>query len=113
MLLDPDLFADRRAEATEAAEVVERIRTDELIHVTSLRLYLGELRSLELKGEDGSKIAGAEVVDRMWDILVHWATVEQPRLAAEQQRKILTQRIEQHPESSRVLARFNELEEAA
>jgi hypothetical protein len=41
----PDLFVGRRAEAEEAAEIVERIRLDEEIHVTSLRLYLGELRT--------------------------------------------------------------------
>jgi len=37
-LRTPDLFADRRAGAEEAAEIVERIRADEEIHVESLRL---------------------------------------------------------------------------
>jgi len=113
LLLDEDLFRDRRPQATEAAEVVERIRTDERIHVSSLRLYMGELRSLTLRGSDGSEIPGAEVVDRLWEILVHWATVEQPPLAAAQQKELLTKRIAAHPESERVLCRFHELEEAA
>lgn len=113
LLRDPELFRDRRAQAEEAAEVVERIRTDERIHVDSLRLYLGELRSLTLRGSDGNAISGVEVVDRSWDVLVHWATVEQPPLVAAQQKELLCKRIAQHPESERVLARFHELEEAA
>jgi hypothetical protein len=34
----PDLFAGRRPAAEQAAEIIERIRTDEEIHVRSLRL---------------------------------------------------------------------------
>ena len=81
----PTLFASRRAEADEAAVLVDRIRTDEQIHVESLRLYLGELRALTLRKEDGGTMPGAELVDRYWDGLVRWATIEQPRLAAEVQ----------------------------
>ena len=41
LLRDPELFVSRRAEAEHAAEIVGRIRADEEIHVSSLRLYLG------------------------------------------------------------------------
>ena len=75
LLRDPDLFQERRTGAAEAADVVDRIRTDERIHVTSLRLYLGELRALDLRTEDGT-VSGAEVVDTLWRRIVHWATVE-------------------------------------
>lgn len=113
LLRDPDLFVDRREEAIEAAVVVDRIRTDERIHVTSLRLYLGELRALTLKTEDGGTVSGAEVVDTLWQRIVRWATVEQPPLAAEQQRELLTSRIREHGEADRVLVEFERLGEAA
>jgi hypothetical protein len=109
ILRTPDLFPGRRAEAEEAAEIVERIRRDEEIHVTSLRLYLGELRELELRTVDGGTVSGAEVIDRFWSGLVHWATVEQPRIAAETQYAELRPLILAHPEGTRILAEFDRL----
>jgi hypothetical protein len=106
ILRSPDLFVDRRAEAELAAEIVERIRTDELIHVTSLCLYLGELCSVTFRTVDGSTIPGSELVDRFWDGLVRWATVEQPALVAARQRAEIEARIRQHPDADRVLAEF-------
>lgn len=115
-LRTPDLFTDRRPAAEEAAEIVERIRTDEEIHVRSLRLYLGELRSVTLRTVDGGTIAGAELIDRFWDGLVHWATVEQPRLAAAGQYQAIKPQILAHPDGARILAEFDrrsELDAAA
>jgi hypothetical protein len=109
LLRDPDLFRARRAEALEAAEIVDRIRRDETIHVASLRLYLGELRSVRFRSGDGGSLPGAAVVDPIWATLVRWATLEQPRLIAEQQRKVLTERILRHPEGERILPHFEAL----
>ena len=112
LLRDPELFVERRAQAEEAADIVGRIRTDEEIHVRSLRLYLGELRSLTFKTRDGSQKPGREIIDPFWNRVVHWATVEQPKLQAEQQRKVLSERILAHAEGEQILARFNALEHA-
>jgi hypothetical protein len=109
----PDLFADRRAQAEEAAEIIERIRTDEEIHVESLRLYLGELRHSTLKTVDSGTISGAVLIDRFWRGLIQWATVEQPKLAAEQQYGLIKERILRHPNGARILARFDDLSDAA
>jgi hypothetical protein len=109
ILRTPDLFADRRAEAEEAAQIVERIRTDEEIHVRSLRLYLGELRTLDLRRADAGTVPGGQVIDRFWRGLVHWATVAQPRLAAEAQYRDLEPQILAHAEGARILAEFNRL----
>ncbi len=81
ILRSPDVFVDRRDEAELAAEIIERIRTDELIHVRSLCVYLGELRSVTFRTDDGGTVSGSELIDRFWDGMVHWATVEQPALA--------------------------------
>jgi len=113
LLRDPELFTARRAEAERAADIVDRIRIDEEIHVSSLRLYLGEVRSLDLRTLDGGKISGAEIVDDFWKEICHWATVEQPPLAAEQQRTLCRERIARHPQAERVQRAFDALEESS
>jgi len=110
LLRDPELFPERRAEAEHAAEIVERIRTDEEIHVHSLRLYLGELRQATFRTANGRR-SGREIVDTLWEGIAKWATIEQPPLAAAQQRQVLLARIAAHPEAERVKRRFLELEE--
>ncbi len=90
---------------------MQRIRLDESLHVASLRLYLGELRSLHFRTRDGARLSGAEVVDPLWEGIVHWATVEQPKLLAEQQRTLLTRRILAHRDGQRLLSEFDAREE--
>ena len=106
VLRTPDLFADRRADAEEAAEIIGRIRTDEEIHVSSLRLYLGELASVTFKTVDGGTVPGRELIDRFWGGLVHWATVEQPPLASQMQRELIESRIMAAPNGAQILAEF-------
>lgn len=106
ILRTPDLFTDRRANAEVAAEIVERIRTDEEIHVMSLRLYLGELSTVRFRTEEGGEIDGSTLIDRFWGGLVGWATVDQPREMAAQQRALLEGRILAHPDGPEVLAEF-------
>ena len=107
ILRTPDLFADCRDAAEEAAELVERIRTDEEIHVRSLRLYLGELCASTLRGVNGDELPGSTLIEPFWQGLVRWATVEQPRLAAEAQYEVLKAQILTHPEGERILAAFD------
>ena len=82
------------------------------MHVSSLRLYLGEIRELVFKAESGGTVSGREMVDTMWQGIVHWATVEQPLLVAAQQRELYIERISVHRENERVLKEFHALEEA-
>ena len=105
----PDLFPSRRPQAEEAAEIIERIRTDERIHVQSLRLYLGELRSLTVRTADGGTMPGAELVDPFWQGLLRWATVEQPRIAAESVHAEMRKRILEAPNGASILAEFDAL----
>jgi hypothetical protein len=107
LLRTTDLFVDRRADAEEAAEIIGRIRADEEIHVRSLRIYLGELAHVQFRTIAGGSMPGAEVIGRFWDGLVHWATVDQPRLAAAQQRQLIEARIARHPDAAAVQAAFD------
>ncbi len=104
VLRSPDVFIDRREEAELAAEIIERIRTDEEIHVRSLCVYLGELCSVTFRTADGGTVSGRELIDRFWDGMVRWATVEQPALAAPQIRADLDAYVSTHPEADRVRA---------
>ena len=113
MLRDRDLFSERREEAEHAAEILDRIRADEQIHVDSLRLYLGELRSVHFKTLDGGTILGTQLVDPLWEEIVRWAVVEQPLLLKEQREKMMSERILSQPGGERILAKFNDLGEAA
>ena len=103
------LFTDRRAEAEEAAQIVERIRTDEAIHVESLRLYLGELREATCRTADGGTISGAALIDPFWAGLVRWATVDQPRIAAENTYQALKDQILEDDNGARILDEFDAL----
>jgi hypothetical protein len=109
LLRDGELWPGRQKEARRAADLVGLIRQDEAIHVDSLRLYLGELRSVTLRTVDGGTIPGAEIVDRIWGVIVQWSTQELPKLSREQQRPVLEGRIRAHPEGERILAEFNAL----
>jgi hypothetical protein len=107
VLRTESLFADKRADAEEAAEIVGRIRTDEEIHVRSLCLYLGEMQSVMFKTVDGGTIAGRTLIELFWSGLVRWATEDQPRLMADKQRAEIVERILAHPDGERVLADFD------
>lgn len=109
LLRDADLFRERRREAEDAAVIVERIRQDEKLHVDSLRLYLGELRDLTFRTLDGGTTRGDRLIDPFWTGLVHWATVEQPRLNAERTHDMLAGRILAHPDGERILREFDAL----
>jgi hypothetical protein len=106
ILRTPDLFVDRRPQAMEAADIIGRIRDDEDIHVRSLVLYLGELESVTFRTVDNDTVSGRELIDRFWDGLVQWATVDQPVLVAAQQRDLIRARVMAHPDGAAIWAEF-------
>ena len=74
-----------------------------------MRLYLGELRSLTLKREDGGTMPGHEIVDPFWKNLVAWSVGEQPRLVATQTHASIVSMIDEHQDAPSVRQRFDEL----
>ncbi len=90
---DPDLFAGRRVEADLAAELVERIRTDEAIHVAYLRVLISELRSYTWRTVDGGTQRGAEILDAVWERMVEWHGRTQRDVAADRSRAELEARV--------------------
>jgi hypothetical protein len=78
---DPELFTDRREAAELAATMVERIRTDEAIHVAYLQTVISELRAFTFKTVDGGRARGAEILDPLWARMVEWHGLTERDLA--------------------------------
>lgn len=110
-LLAHDFFEDRRREADEAIEVVERIRADEVIHVQSLRLYLGELLELTFATDSGP-VPARSILEPYWQELLGWATVDQPQLDAERQLSVLRAHCSAAPDPDALWARLCVLDDA-
>ncbi|HEY5288514.1 MAG TPA: hypothetical protein VIJ59_00645 [Caulobacteraceae bacterium] len=109
---DPALFAERRKGADLAAELVERIRTDEAIHVAYLRVLISEMRDFTWKTVDGGTARGAEILDPVWERMVEWHGRTQRDLAAERSRAQLETRLiaERGPSAAgRLLERLDAL----
>lgn len=84
---DPDLFKDRREAAELAATMVERIRTDEAVHVGYLQVLISEMRSWQWRSVDGKVIPGAEIIDPVWANMVEWHGKVERDLAAARTRE--------------------------
>ena len=109
LLRDPDLFADRRAEADQAADVVARIRTDERVHVDYLCTFFGELRCASIRCRDGGERPGHEVFDPAWARQVHLSTQVAARQQRNEMREVLRKRILAHSAGAEVLEELEAL----
>ena len=71
-----EVFKDKREEAKHAVMMVNRIRTDENIHVAWLKVAISEFRNFTIKKTDGTQVKGATLLDPIWKNMVHWHAVE-------------------------------------
>jgi hypothetical protein len=110
VMRDPANFADRRAAADHAADLVERIRTDEAIHVAYLATVISELRSFTIKCEDGSTVSGASIIDPVWNQMIEWHAVTQADFGRAQSRDAILGRLNAKPNGPALAARFDSLE---
>ena len=76
VIASAETFIDKPKEADHAVELINRIRLDESVHVAWLRAAISEFRSFTIKAVDGSEISGAEILDPVWEKMVHWHAVE-------------------------------------
>jgi hypothetical protein len=110
IMRDPANFADRRPAANHAAEVVERIRTDEAIHVAYLATVVSELRSFTIRTSDGKTVPGASLVDPVWNQMIEWHSVTNANFAREQSRENIVNRLKSKPNGPALAATFDSLE---
>lgn len=111
IMRDPDAFPDRREAAAHAAEMVERIRADEAIHVGYLQTTISEMRSFTFKGVDGSRVKGSDLIDPIWEGMVHWHAVTQADLGREQVREAIRTGLERAPNGTQIFAGFDALDD--
>ncbi len=113
VMRDPDNFADRRMNAEQAARMVERIRTDEAIHVAYLQTAISEMRSFRFKTVDGGTIEGAKMIDPIWEGMVHWHAVTQADFSRAQTHETVSKLLLALPNGAALLAQFEALDDLA
>jgi len=106
----PELFAGRREEASHAAELVERIRRDEAIHVAYLQTVVSELRSFTFRAENGERLPGKAFIDPIWNGMVNWHSVTTLEHGRAQAREAIAARLLALPDGAARLAAFDALE---
>ena len=112
ILGDEELFSDRRAQAREAVELVERIRTDEAIHTTSLQVALTEMRHLTFKTIDGGTISGSDLLDPAWAIITKWHGETLQDLNRDQTRARIHGQLMELPDGESLVAKFDSLDQS-
>ncbi|MBL6689786.1 MAG: hypothetical protein ISP91_05290 [Pseudomonadales bacterium] len=76
VIASEETFIDKQRESAHAVELINRIRMDESVHVAWLRAAISEFRSFTIKTVSGSEVAGSEILDPIWEKMVHWHAVE-------------------------------------
>jgi|SRR5579871_139447 len=110
VMRDPANFRDRRKDAEHAAELVERIRTDEAIHVAYLTTALSELRSFTIRTADGGTMPGTALIDPVWEAMIAWHTITNAEFARNQSRDGILARLRKKPNGAVLAAQFDGLE---
>jgi hypothetical protein len=110
VMRDPGNFRDRRAIADHAADLVNRIRTDEAIHVGYLQTAISELRSLTIKTVDGSQVPGHSLIDPIWEQMIEWHAITNADFSRVQSRDNVVSRLRKHPQGEALVAQFDALE---
>lgn len=113
IMRDPDAFPERREQAAHAADMIERIRTDEAIHVGYLQTAVSEMRSFTFKSLDGGTVPGKDLIDPVWESMVHWHSVTQAELSREQSREAIRAVLGTAPDGLRLFAEFDALDDIA
>jgi hypothetical protein len=110
IMRDPANFKDRRAAANHAADLVERIRTDEAIHVAYLATVISELRTLTIKTLDGKTVPGEQIIDPVWNQMIEWHAVTNAEFGRNQSRDAILGRLKNKPNGPALAATFDSLE---
>jgi hypothetical protein len=113
VMRSPENFRDRRPQAEHAADLVNRIRTDEAIHVAYLQTLVSELRDFTFKGEGGQRIKGSILIDPLWEGMVEWHAVTNAEFGRNQTREAILALIGKHPKAAAIKDQFLALERKA
>lgn len=104
-----EVFTDRRDEAANALQLIDRIRQDESVHVAWLRAAISEFRSSTIKTLSGGRVPGAEILDPVWERMVHWHAVGMHEATREANRQEMKEKILAVPNGESIHNKFEAL----
>ncbi len=110
---NPIVFKDNRDGAKLAADLINRIRLDENIHVASLRVMLSEFRELTIKTVDGGTMRGKDLFDPLWTPMIAYHTGTAFEFSRNQTREALQRQFLERPDGVKKFAEFEALEHRA
>jgi len=110
LMRSPDLFTDRRSDAEHAADLVERIRTDEAVHVAYLQAFVSEMRSFTIRTVDGGTMNGADIIDPIWRDMIEWHAVTNADFGHAQAREATRALLMDSPGGAALFAQFDTLD---
>lgn len=110
LMLDNEIFGERRENAEMAATMVGRIRTDEAVHVGYLQTVISEMRSFTFKAVDGGTVSGKELIDPVWKNMVIWHGETQFDLSRDQSYEAIKERLLSKENGKKLLADFDALD---
>lgn len=105
----PGLFECADADRDLALALVDRIRTDEAIHVAYLQTAISEFRSLRIRTVDGEVVPGEEIVDPLWAKMVRWHAEEAHAANRPSQEANMQALIATHADADRIQREFDAL----
>ena len=105
----PETFVDKPEEARQAIDMINRIRLDESVHVAWLRTAISEFRSFTVDTVHGDQVSGAEIVDPVWQKMVHWHAVEMHEVARPAAKAVLKESLLSAKDGYRLFAAFESL----
>ena len=108
LMRDPAAFADRRADADRAADIVDQIRQDEASHVAYLQMFISELRALHFKTADGA-VEGKTFIDPVWAKIVAYGSEEVPEMQRKTARELIERCVKEKPNGAALMAEFDRL----
>lgn len=110
VIRDPENFRDRRDAACQAAELVDRIRQDEISHVGYLTTAISELRSFTFHGVGGARIPGCQLIDPVWQGMVRWHAVANADHSRKSAHESILSRLRREPNGKDLQLRFEALD---
>ncbi len=108
LMRDPEAFPARRAEAEQAAAIVDQIRQDEASHVAYLQLFVSELRGFHFKTANGA-VQGKSFIDPVWSRVVAWNADNVPTAGARATRELIDRFCRAKPDGAALVERFDAL----
>ena len=105
----PETFVDKPKESQHAIDLINRIRLDESVHVAWLRAAISEFRSYTVKTVVGDRVPGAEIIDPVWQKMVHWHAVEMYEAARPAAKAALKEKVLAVQNGDRLLEEFESL----